>query len=168
MEIISREIVEQTWHGIGELKPDDAAQQMLEFANVQPNLLGFMTAFVGELSEDARELGIYLLFVVYRMFEASAGRPLTTVSPTAIAEKYEATQELMIGIGGSEDADREALSCAESERQPWVQLYVSEALFDSQEDLSDEERMNLSDDDCCELFILLKTVVDVLDENDAE
>ncbi len=166
MKCISERTVEQTWQTVADLAPDAAATEMMSFASQQPHLLGFVTAFLEELQDDAREMGTYLLFVVYKMFENSTAEEIPMVQPDAIKDQYEANQELLLDM--ETDADDELaledLAYLESSKHPWVFRYVTEALLESDDDLPEEERFSLSEGEFGEVMMLLKTAIDVLDK----
>ena len=166
MECISEKSVEQTWQTVADLAPDAAATEMMSFASQQPHLLGFVTAFLEELQDDAREMGTYLLFVVYKMFENSTTDKITTVQPDAIKDQYEANQELLLDMetDGDDQQTLEDWADLESSTQPWVFRYVTEALLEPDDDLPEEERISLSEEEFGEVLILLKTVIDVVDQ----
>ncbi len=165
MECISEQTVEQTWQTVADLTPDAAATEMMSMASRQPHLLGFVTAFLEELRDDAREMGTYLLFVVYKIFENSTTEEITKVQPDAIKDQYEVNQELLLDMetDADEEPTLEDFACLESTKQPWVFRYVTEALLEPDDDLPEEERISLSDEEFGEVVILLKTVIDVLD-----
>jgi len=166
MECISERTVEQTWQTVADLAPDVAATEMMSFAARQPHLLGFVTAFLEELRDDANEMGTYLLFVVYKMFENSTTEEIPTVQPDAIKDQYEANQELLLDMETAADGGQafEDLAYLESLKHPWVFRYVTEVLLETDDDLPADERMSLSEEEIREVVILLKTVIDVLDE----
>ena len=166
MECISERTVEQTWQTVSDLAPDVAATAMMAFASQQPHLLGFVTAFLEDLQDDAREMGTYLLFVVYKMFENSTTEEIPRVHPEAIKDQYEANQELMLEMETEADDGQvfEDLAFLETLKHPWVFRYVSEALLEPDDDLPEDERISLSEEEIGEVIILLKTVIDVLDK----
>ena len=163
MECITEETVDRTWQSIAELSPDDAATQMMSFANAQPHLLGFVTVFLEELDDDARELGTYLLFVVYKMFENSSTTTVPMMEPTDIQTQHEANQEFLLAIDPDDESSMEEMAYLESSKQPWVYRYVTEALLEEEDDVPEEERVSLTEDEFGEIFLVLKTVIDVLD-----
>ena len=166
MECISERTVEQTWQAVADLAPDAAATEMMSFASQQPHLLGFVTAFLEELQDDAREMGTYLLFVVYKMFENSTAEEIPMVQPDAIKDQYEVNQELLLDMETDADDEQalEDLAYLESSKHPWVFRYVTEALLEPDDDLPENERISLSEEEFGEVIILLKTVIDVLDK----
>ena len=166
MECISERTVEQTWQTVADLAPDAAATEMMSFASQQPHLLGFVTAFLEELQEDAREMGTYLLFVVYKMFENSTAEEIPMVQPVAIKDQYKSNRELLLDMEADADDELalEDLAYLESSKHTWVFRYVTEALLESDDDLPEEERFSLSEGEFGEVMMLLKTAIDVLDQ----
>jgi hypothetical protein len=163
MECISENTVEETWQLIAEMEPEKAAESMFEFAEAQPNLLGFVMAFAEELDADAKELSTYLLYVVYQMFARSSKSPIPMISEEQVTSQYDATEALLSSLHEAGEKPSEDLAYLESANQPWVYRYVAEALLESDETDDPEEQLDLTEEDFGEVFMMLKTVIDAVD-----
>ncbi len=157
--MITEQIVEETWQEVAEWPEDKATEEMVALAGRQPHLLAFVTGHAEEMSEDGAELAVYLFFNVVRMFEKGAGE-LTRIPADAILKRFEANEKLLAGLTEAHPKFFEQVARASIDRQPHVMGYVVEAILEEPED----EPLDIEEDDYGTVFLLLLTVVDVLDE----
>ena len=161
MKCIPHETVETTWQDIAEMAPEDAGEAMFHFSEAQPNLLGFVMAFTEDLNEDASELCTYMLYVVYQMFVNASTTDIPMVTEQQMEAQYHATCDLLDKIHDADGDPEKAGVGAKLENQPNVYQYVSETLLEDDED--SEEKMDISEDDAGEIFMMMKCVIDVVD-----
>ena len=102
MKPISEEIVEKTWQEVAGFSPDKAKKEMMKIGNTQPELLAFVTESAKEMGQEVRELAIYMLLVVYRMFQGSHGK-IKKISSDEIIECYEHNEGLMERLEGAHE-----------------------------------------------------------------
>ena len=157
MELISEKLVQKAWQEGGGLNPDQANTEMLKLSESQPDLLAFMVELTEELDPEARELGIYLFFVVYRMFQDSR-RKIKKIPSKEIIKCYEDNENLLESLEGANERFLERSARGQVFRQPNVMKYVVDAIMD------EEDSVALTEYDKGLLFLLLKTVVEVLDK----
>jgi len=69
LEPLSENIVEKTWQEVAGFSPDKANKEMLKMSKNQQGVLAFLMSFTEDLHQEARELSIYISFVVYQMFQ---------------------------------------------------------------------------------------------------
>ncbi len=162
MEPISEHLVEETWHEIAEYDSGKATEEMLEFGKVQPDLLSFILEFSEDLGEQAGELGIYLLFVIYHIFRKGYGRQIGKVTADEIVACYEENERLMESLEKAQDEFFNRVAEVQLSPQPHVIRYVVDTL--SEEPDEDDETEPMSEEDTGYLFMLLKTVIDVLNQ----
>jgi len=160
MEPISEHLVEETWHEIAQYDSDRATQEMLEFGKIQPDLLSFILEFSEDLGEQASETAIYLLFVVYNIFTKGYGKELERITPEEIIECYEENERLMENLEKAQDEFFNRVAEVQLSPQPYVIRYVVDTI--SEEPDEDDEREQMTEEDIGYLFMLLKTVIDVL------
>ena len=158
MEPISEELVEKTWQEVAGLSPVRAKKEMLRVGQCQPDLLAFLMESTEELDPEARELAIYMFFVVYRMFQA-ARKKIKKIPSKEIIKCHEENESLMESLEGSHERFLDRAARVQVSRQPYVMKYVVDALMEE-----DEDSAALSEEDKGFLFLLLKTVVEVLDK----
>ena len=161
MQTITEEQVESTCEAIAQLDPAIAADMMMEFSISQPNLLGFVMAFAEDLDEEeAQELSTYMLYVVYQMFANASSAPIPMISEEQIHRHYEATCELVDSLHETDPLDEDVER--ETRNQPFIYRYVSETLLLDPE--HPEHDIHISEENAAELFLLLKCVIDSVDE----
>jgi hypothetical protein len=161
MEPISEETVEKTWKEFTNLSPEQAERETEKISKNQPNLLAFMMEFTQELSQEVKELAIFLFYVLYRMFEKSSKTKINKISAEEIINCYEKNEHLIQSLEGVHEKFLERIAGVQLSGQPYIMKYVLESLIEAPED---EEPMSLAEEDIGYLFLLLKTVVDLLDE----
>ncbi len=103
-----------------------------------------------------------MLFVVYRMFQKSSTKKLRKISAEEIIECYESNEKLIERLEGTHEKFFERVARVEVSRQPYVMKYVVETLMEAPEE--EEDPVELTEEDVGYLFLLLKTVVDLLDK----
>ena len=161
MEPIPERIVEKTWQEVAAFSPDRAKREMMKIDNSQPELLAFVTESAKEMGQEVRELAIYMFLVVYRMFQEAHGK-MKKISSEEIIECYEHNERLMERLEGAHDKFLDRVASVQSSRQPYVVKYVVDALME--EDDEGGDAVALTEEQKGFLFLLLKTVIDALDQ----
>ncbi len=161
MEPIPEEVVEENWQEVAGFTPGQQNKEMGKLAKNQPDLLAFMMEFSEELDQEVKELAIYMFFVVYRSFEKGSRKKIRKISAKEIIECYEYNEGLMKSLEGVHEKFLDRIARAELSRQPYVIKYVTDTLMEAPEE---EDPLDLTEEDVGFLFLLLKTVVDVLDK----
>lgn len=164
MRPIPEAIVEKIWQEVAGFTPDRAKKEMMKIGNNQPELLGFVMEPPKEMGQEVRELAIYVLLVVYRMFQKAQGK-IKKISSGEIIECYERNEGLMERLEGADEKFLDRIASGQTSRQPHVMNYVVNALM---EDDEGEDTVALTDEQKGFLFLLLKTVIDVLDQKGME
>ncbi len=160
MELIPEELVEKTWQEFADFSPVRAQKETIKVSKNQPYLLSFMMEFTQDLDLEVRELAIYMFYVVCRMFQKSSEKKIKRISPEEIINCYEKNEHLMETLEGAHDKFLERIAEVQLAGQPYVMKYVVETIMED----SGEDPVELTEEDIGYLFLLLKTVVDVLDE----
>ncbi len=160
MEPISEELVDDTWQEFAGFSPVRVQKETIKVNKNQPNLLAFMMEFIQDLDQEVKELAIYMFYVVCRMFQKSSKKKIKRISPEEIINCYEKNEHLMKTLEGAHDKFLERIAEVQLAGQPYVMKYVLETIMDEPE----EDPVELTEEDIGYLFLLFKTVVDVLDE----
>jgi hypothetical protein len=160
MKPISEEIVEKTWQEAAGFSPVRANKEMMEIGNSQPELLAFVIESTEEMDQEAKELGVYMFFVIYRMFQRIQGK-IKKISSEEIIKCHEHNVGLLERLEGAHEKFLDRVGSIQISRQPYVMKYVVEALMEVDEV---EEAVALTDEQKGVLFLLLKTVIDALDQ----
>jgi hypothetical protein len=164
MKPIPEEIVEKTWQEFAGFSPDRAKKELMKIDNTQPNLLAFLTESSQEMAREARELAIYMFVVVYRMFQKAHGK-IKKISSEEITECYEQNESLLERLEGTDEKFLDRIASVQTSRQPYLVNYVVDALMEEDEG---EDALVLTEEQKGFLFLLLKTVIDVLDQKGME
>jgi hypothetical protein len=160
MEPIPEAMVEKTWQEVAGFSPDRAKKEMMKIGNSQPELLAFVTESSKEMGQEVRELAIYMFLVVYRMFHKAHGK-IKTISSEEIIECYEHNEGLMERLEGADEKFLDRIASVQTSRQPYVVKYVVDALMEEEEG---KDALALTDEQKGFVYLLLKTVIDVLDQ----
>lgn len=159
MEPIPEHLVERTRQEVAAYSQDQAASEMRKIGEAQPELLSFMVEFTRDLPLQSIDMGIYLFFVVYRIFEKGYAGDIGQVSDDEIIACYEANADLMESLESAHYRFLERAAEVQLASQPYVIRYVIDSFFEVSDD---DETDPVSDEDIGYLFLLLKTVIDVL------
>jgi hypothetical protein len=156
---IPEEIVERTWQEVAGFRPERAMKEMTGIRNSQPDLLAFMTESSEEMGKAVKELAIYMFLVVYGMFQKAHGK-IKKISSEEIINCYEQNEGLMERLEGAHEKFLDRIASAQTSRQPYVVKYVVDALMEEGEG---EDAVELTEEQKGFIYLLLKTVIDVLD-----
>jgi hypothetical protein len=159
MEPIPEAIVEKTWQEVAGFSPDRAKKEMIKIGNNQPDLLAFVMESSKEMGQEVRELAIYMFLVIYRMFQKAHGK-IKKISSEEIIECYEHNESLMERLEGADEKFLDRIASVQTSRQPYVVNYVVEALMEEE----GEDAVALTEEQKGFLYLLFKTVIDVLDQ----
>jgi hypothetical protein len=96
------------------------------------------------------------------MFQKAHGK-VKKISSEEIIERYEHNEGLMERLEGTNDKFLDRIADVQTSRQPYVVNYVVDALI---EDDEGKDALVLTEEQKGFLFLLLKTVIDVLDFHD--
>ena len=102
-----------------------------------------------------------MFVVVYRMFQKAHGK-IKKISSEEIIKCYEHNEGLMGRLEGADEKFLDRIASVQTFRQPYVVTYVVGARME--EDDEREDAVALTDEQKGFLFLLLKTVIDVLDQ----
>jgi len=161
MDPLSEELVEGTWEEVALFSPARGGKEMRRLGKSQPDLLSFMMEFSEDLDQEVKELALYMFFVVYRIFETGYGKRIKRVTAEEIIECYEDNDKLVAGLEVAHDRFFERIARVQVSSQPFVIKYVVDTLFEAPEE---EGAIRLTEEDSGFLFLLLKTVIDVLNK----
>ena len=161
MEPVPEEIVEKTWQEVAGFSPDRAKKEMMKIGTRQQELLTFVMESAKEMGQEVRELAIYMFLVVYRMFQEVHGK-IKKISLEEIIECYEHNEGLMERLEAANEKFLDRIASLQTSRQPYVVKYVVDTLMEEDEG---EDALVLTEEQKGFLFLLLKTVIDVLDQS---
>ncbi len=161
METISEKVVEETWHEVASFTPDQANKRMTDLSKNQPDLVGFVVEFTKLLDQEEMQLAVYMLFTVFRMFQKSFLKKIKPISSKEIIQCYESNEDLMKSLEGVHEKFLDRIASIQISSQPYVMKYVVDALMEASEE---EDPVELNEEDKGYLFLILKTVTDLLNK----
>jgi hypothetical protein len=160
MELIPEELVEETWQEVAGFSPGRGQKEMEKLGKKQPDLLSFMLVFTEDLNPEVKELAIYMFFVVYRIFEKSSKKEIRKIPGKEVEKCYESNEKLVEKTEGIHEKFLERIAKTQVLKQPHVMAYVLTTLMEPDE----EDPIELTPEDIGYLFLLFKTVIDLLDQ----
>jgi hypothetical protein len=161
MDIITEEVVEETWQETGGFSPKRAKKEMSKVGKRQPNLLAFVAEFIQDLNMEVQGLAFYMLFVICRMFEKCAPQKIKKITKEEIIDCHEQNEAFIESLKDTHNRFFERIARVQLSSQPYVMKYVTETLIEAPEE---QDPVPLTEDDTGYLFLIFKTVVDVLNE----
>jgi hypothetical protein len=161
MGTISEELADETWQEFASFSPEQVQEEILKVSEDQPYLVAFMMEFTQDLNQEVRELAIYIFYVICRMFQKSTKKRIKSISAEEVISCHKKNEHFIDSLEGVHERFLERIAGVQLSVQPFVMKYVVETLIEAPED---EDPVELTDDDIGYLFLLLKTVVDSLDE----
>lgn len=127
----------------------------------QPEVLAFVLAGTAQLDAETRAVGVFLADVVYEAFRLG-GRATRPVKTTAFVEALRENRRMAVTVGQAHDRFAERyLRHSRTLRQPALIRYVTGVLLEPDETCAH----TIPRDELGPLFIVLKSVIDVLDQD---
>ena len=160
MQPIGEELVEETWQEVATFSPQRVEEVMERTAGRQREILGFIAAYSEDLSQEAAELAFYMFFTIYRMFQKSSSQKIPVLRGDEVEACLDQNESLLERLEGAHEKFVERVAMVESSRQPYVMRYLVETLSEADEG---EDPIYLTEEESGALFLMLKTVIDVLD-----
>jgi hypothetical protein len=164
MNIISSEIVEQTWQEMNTLSAAKISSLINKLTKEQPIVLAYLLAVGDDIfNQDERELLLYLGVVVWKMM-SQGDRPLPKVTEEQLDEIEEKNIKMLEYLEGEPDTDfiETVAMIVNDYKQQEVLKYVVEALMEET-----EEDALITDENKGIMMIYLKTVIDCFDRESA-
>ncbi len=161
MEPIPEELVDEIRNQMAGLSEDAAYEESIEVSKQQPEILSFIVELTEDLDEDFRGFAFYMFFVIYRVFENGYGKKIDPVASVELIKFLEDNEKLMESLEGTNEEFFENVAKVQMSSQPYIIRYVVETLFD---EFQDENSIFLGEEDIGYLFLIMKTIIDVLNK----
>ena len=161
MEPIPEEIVDETLREMSGLGRRRSLRLTRQTERAQPYLHGFVARFSQELRPEAAELLVDMFTVIVRMFQKNAGREIRRVRARRIRSRLDELEEFFGRLQGVHEKFLEPIARQQSSAQPHVMRFIVETLFAVPEG---GDSTFLTEDEMGQIFVVLKTVVDLLDD----
>ncbi len=160
MKTIPEAIVEETWQKFAGFTPDKARKEMMKINNNQPELLAFVMESCKEMGQEVSQLAIYLFVVVYRMFQEVHAK-IERISLEEVIERFQKNEGMVERLKGTHERFLDRIAGLQASQQLYVMKYIADALMEEDEG---KDALRLTNEQKGFLFLLFKTVVDVLDK----
>jgi hypothetical protein len=161
VSVVLEDQVEAAAEEVCELMDVRVDTEMTRATSQQPELFAFLMELTEGHGLPAHELAIFLYVVILRAFAKTASRDIRPIEPAAIQKRLEENEALLARLDGAHPRFLERMALSEISKQPFVVQYLVEALVDAP---YGEDPVELSEEESGTLFLVLKTVIDVLDE----
>ncbi len=130
----------------------------------QPEILAFILAGTAQLDPETRAVSVYLGYIVYETFRL-AGRDTRPVRTTDFVSALRSNRQMAMHVGRAHDRFAERyLRHSNTLRQPALIRYITGVLLEPDETCAH----TIPRDELGPLFIVLKSVIDVLDADAAQ
>lgn len=159
MEPLSEELVDEVWEAFADFTPEQAYDEAQKVGKNQPEILAFIMEMTEDLDQDIKELAVYMFFVIHSMFQKGYGQKIREATSDEIINCYEENEKIMESLEGVHEKFFEKIAEVQMSAQPYVVRYVVETLFEAGQD---DDPILLGEEDMGYLFLLMKTVIDVL------
>jgi hypothetical protein len=160
METISFETIQSAIDKVCAIQTEEELDQLSQdLFEAQPGLAGFTIEFMEDMSDGAKDLGFMMALVLWKAFQEKypAIRGLNEDEVVARFESQETDLEKLLQV---DDEMIEAMQKTEAVNgQPEIFNYVTQELFSS-----DEDEIELSEDEEVHLFMALRFFSLVLNE----
>jgi len=161
MSEIPEEIVSSTWQAVAAISEGQAHREIEKAGRAQSELLAFVLGSVSDCTPQAQELAVYLYFVIYQIFKNATKRRLRPIKESQIERGISRNEERLARLEGAHPRFQERAALLEMSPQPFVVQYLVEAIIEAPED---EDPLELTEEESGTLFLVLKTVIDLLHE----
>ena len=159
METITEELVDETWQETARFDSKQISKEIKKVGLNQPELLAFMLEFTQELDREVKELAVYMFLNVYRIFQKSFPKRIKKISVDEIIDCYEQNEKFIESLEGAHKKFHDRIARNQLSDQPYVMKYVLDTFFEESEN---DDSVPLTEEDTGYLFILFKTVIDIL------
>lgn len=159
MQPISQPTIQKIHSEFSGLQTPELRQKAGSLHDEQPELMAFVQASINELDQDAADLAVYLFFMVCRMYQETYGDQLSTATPQEIIERYKENEDL-IEQRRQNDEQFTGQDASLSTDQPELMEYITRILKDAES----EEREDLSTGEQAYIFLILRSVIQVLND----
>ena len=159
MEFVPEYVVERVLDRLDGPGARETRALMKRAGRFQEELVGFAMAFSHEFGPDVAGVTMYLILDVFEMFRALGVKHIRKVTEEEVLQHLERNRDVLRGSPGEVDGLPEMVAVLGPMRERFVMRYVTDTVSRT---LRGEGGLDLSTDDACYVFLLLKTIVDCL------
>ena len=153
---IDRTLVDEVWRGMSAYAPARVASEAQVFLEEQPHAAAFSQGVTGGFDLVVQKAALGLVFLLFKVLEASLGRPFPLLAEERILAAYAETQGWLAERDGT--APAELLEALEHGEHPSLPAYILSVFYEGGAEAGDYDAAVRAS-----LFCLLKTLTDALD-----
>lgn len=161
MSEISESVIDAAWDEATSLSNARVPIEMERLTREQPDLITFVLSVTDGMGPRISEFAGFATFVTWKIFRNETAGRLKRITPSAIQRKIEENEEALSGLDDPGEEIDEAM-IRKITPQPMVFAAMLAALAAAEGD--EEQPLTLGEDDKGELILILKTVIDTLDD----
>jgi hypothetical protein len=148
--------VDTVWRDMTAYAPARVASEARVFLDLQPHAAAFSQAVTNRLDPAVQKAALGLAFLLFKVLEASLGRPFPLLAEERIVAAYADTQAWLGEHDGA--APAKVLEALDHGEHPSLPGYILSVFY-----AGDMAAGNYDDTVRASLFCLLKTLTDALD-----
>ena len=156
MRVIDRALVDDVWRDVTGYAPARVASEAQAFLELQPHAAAFSQSVTRGLDPAVQKAALGLGFLLFKVLEASLGRPFPQLAEDRVLEAYALTQAWLAEHDGT--APAQLLEALEHGEHPSLPGYILSVFYEGAAAAADYD-----DTVRASLFCLLKTLTDALD-----
>jgi hypothetical protein len=148
--------VDEVWRGMTAYAPARVASEAQLFLELQPHAAAFSQGVAGAFDPAVQKAALGLAFLLFKVLEASLGRPFPLLAEERILAAYAETQVWLAERDGV--APAQLLEALEHGEHPSLPVYILSVFYEGEAAAADYDATVRAS-----LFCLLKTLTDALD-----
>ncbi len=156
MRAIDRALVDDVWRDVTGYAPARVASEAQVFLELQPHAAALSQSVTRGFDPTVQKAALGLGFLLFKVLEASLGRPFPQLAEDRILEAYALTQVWLAEHDGA--APAQLLEALEHGEHPSLPGYILSVFYEGAAAAADYD-----DTVRASLFCLLKTLTDALD-----
>lgn len=157
MRAIDRALVDEVWRDMTGYAPARIESEAEIFLEAQPHAAAFSQSVTSAFDPAVQKAALGLAFLLFKVLEASLGRPFPLLAQDRVLEAYSETQAWLAEREGG-TGPGELLAALEPGEHPSLPAYILSVFYEGETAAGDyDETVRAS------LFCLLKTLTDALD-----
>jgi hypothetical protein len=161
MRAIDRTLVDEVWREMMAFAPARIADEAQAFLARQPHAAAFAQSVTRQFDPAVQKAGLGLAFLLFKILEASLGRPFPELAEARVLEAYAGTQAWLEQWEGAPPAD--VLLALDQAEHASLAAYILEVFYaggGAPDDYDETVRASL--------YCLLKTLTEALDLGQVE
>ncbi|NOY77183.1 MAG: hypothetical protein GXO76_04870 [Calditrichaeota bacterium] len=158
-KMIPEELVRATGQFFAHANLEESRAALKEFEKKQPNVVEFVTALGKELSEEGRNLLVYLAMVLWKIFDSAAEGNFPLLDQEELEKNFEAIEDFFLQ---EKDQSEDEILTRFQEKFPIRQPFVYQFLF--QKLLQPEDNRTWPENELLLLFISLSSLLNSFSE----